>query len=886
MHYPLTSSSFLRAMLGALTLVLTAAPGCERKKEQQAEDQSRDDEGAAPRGRNMYDGMRDGPGRNEHDEEGPAAVGMGGPGPGPEIMLPLESIDPGLVSDGNCMWMQNCGTDARGASCGQCDDSRPETLDRCVDDFTCVHDKVQRNSPCAATCSEQSVRLSPITSLNHASGGLIGLEGLQGVAVSRDDRHVYLAATESRALTHLVRVDGELRWGGSHVLGAVVAVSISSDGRAVYAAGDEGLFVLSRDAEGRLSRSEQTLPRAWGLASEGPWLAAMDTKTIKLYRRSESDGARLTLVQTIEGAELAGIRQAAFSPGGGHLYTAGFDGSLLTTWRMGPGGAKKVDSLSAKRGLLNVDAVAVAPDGEHVYAAGFCDHSLAILKRNSQTGTLQWLASAEPQAKVQGCVPTMYSEFGEGETSGGPFATPTSIAVSSDGERVVVTSLSTWFNIRIYQRDGDQLSLLRHLDASPAWLDYSRFPWANEEVDGEGPPMPTKPWLYRSYSQVVAGGERFYVTNGIVDALAEMDGKGSTHFTQKGAGGVGNLAGAYNMDISPDGKHVYVAPRGSSGVAVGSFASDERGHLSALPFTVRPLAAVGEGAVLNVAVTRPDGRFAAVVEADYPTVYLYQRDKKTGVLSAHHELAIKGCDGRRSFPVDVVSHPGGHLYVADFQWEGSGCVHHFRLDQQGKLSSAGTYPADFLRGVEAIVISSDGKHLYTACHEASTVSHFARDPKSGKLSPREPIERADLHGAEFITISPDDRHIYATSPVEDNVVALLRDPKTGELTHLQTVKKRDGVPLKGASGITMTADGKLVFVASRTDDSITVLERDGGGLLQPISSVVDHERLDWVNGVAVSPDGRFLYTAAVQSNGINSFRILRGNEDGCGGECP
>ena len=338
-------------------------------------------------------------------------------------------------------------------------------------------------------------------------GGLLGLEGLQGVAVSPDDRHVYLAATESGALTHMARVDGELRWAGSQPLGAVVAVSMSSDGRAVYAAGDEGLFVLSRDAEGRLSRRDQTHPRAWGLASEGAWLAAMDTKTMRLYRRSKSDGASLTLVQTIEGPEVAGIRQAAFSPGGQHLYTAGFDDSLLTTWRMGPEGAEKVDSLTAKRGLLNVDAVAVAPDGEHVYAAGFCDHSLAILRRDAKTGALRWLASAEPKAKVQGCVPDMYSEFGGGETSGGPFATPTSIAVSRDGERVVVTSLSTWFNLRIYQRKGDQLSLLRHLDASPAWLDYSRFPWANEEVDGEGPPMPTKPWLYRPYLDLLEARE-------------------------------------------------------------------------------------------------------------------------------------------------------------------------------------------------------------------------------------------------------------------------------------------------------------------------------------------------------------------------------------------
>ena len=857
-------------LLTASVLWLTIIAGCAQKGPDHGEHNQEPDNR----------GPHQGPDRGEPHNK------AGGPHQGPEVTLPLKDIGPGLSSEGACLWMQSCGSDGQGRNCGTCEDNDPTTLDRCVDDFTCVHDPTARNSPCSPDCDDQSVRLAPVTSLNHASGGLTGLAGLQGVAVSRDDDHVYLAASESGALTHLVRVDGELRWGNTHPLGEVIAVTLSSDERAVYAAGPAGLFVLKRDADGRLQRTDQTLPRAWGLASAGPWLAAMDTKTLRLYQRSANDGLKLSLVQTLDGPELAGIRQAVFSPNGEHLYTAGFDASTLTSWRMGPGGAEKIESLSAKRGLLNVDAVAVSPDGAHVYAAGFCDHSLAVLRRDPQTGALRWLSSAAPQATIQGCVPGMYGGFGGDQSSGGPFATPTSIAVSSDGKRVAVTSLSTWFNIRIYQRDGDDLKMLRHLDASPPWLDYSRFDWANEEVEGEGPPMPTQPWLYRPFSQIVAGSERFYVTNGIIDALAELDASGATRFIQKGEGGIGNLAGAYNIDISPDSRHIYVAPRGSSGVAVGTFASDLEGRLTSLPFPIKQLAVLGEGAVLNVAVTRPDGRFAAVVEADDPTVYLYERDQRSGVLSPRDELSIDGCDGRQSFPVDIISHPGGHLYVADFQWQGSGCVHHFRFDEDGQISAAGTYAADFLLGVEAIVISKDGDHLYTACHEASTVSHFARDPKSGNLSPREPIERADLHGAEFITISPDDRHIYATSPVEDNVVVLRRDPSSGTLSHLQTVKKRPGVPLKGASGITITADGKLVFVASRTDDSITVLRRDAEGLLHPLSATVDHERLDWVNGVAVSGDGRFLYTAAVQSNGVNSFRILRNREDGCGGTCP
>jgi len=811
---------------------------------------------------------------------------MGHPERGMEGPSELKEIAPGLQSEGQCLWMQSCGSDAKGSSCGACDDDDPCTLDRCVDDFTCVHDAVHHPCTCEPNCGEQAVRLVPVTSLNHASGGLPGLEGLQAVAVAEGDRDIYLAATESGALTHLTRVDGALRWAESFAIGAVIAVVVAGDGKAVYAAGKHGLFTFRRAEDGRLSRVDGTLPAAWGLASEGPWLAAMDTRSVRLYRRTGSAGEGLELVHEISDPALAGIRQAAFAPGGKHLYTAGFDNSVLATWKVTDKGLEKTGSLTAKRGLLNVDSVAVSPDGRNVFVAGFCDHSLGILRRDPASGALTWLGSAEPQAYVQGCVPGMYAEQGGTDRSGGPFATPSSIAVSADGKTVVVTSLSTWFNIRIYERDGDQLRLSRHLDASPLWLDYSRFDWANEEVDGEGPPMPTKPWLYRSYSQVVAGKERFYITNAIVDALAEMDNLGATAFVQKGTGGVGNLAGAYNMDISPDDKHVYVAPRGSSGLALGSFASDERGRLTALPFPVEQLPILGEGAVLNVAITRPGGQYAAIVEADYPTVYLYDRDSKTGVLSQRGKLPLSGCSGRPSFPVDVIATPDGHLYVADFQWEGDGCVHHFVVTDEGTLEAGRVYAESFLRGVEAIVVTSDGQHLYTACHEASGVAHFARNPKDGSLKPRQPVERADLHGAEFITISPDNRHIYATSPVEDNVVVLERDPKNGALRHLQTVRKQPGVPLKGASGITMTADGTLVFIASRTDDSITVLERAETGRLTPVSALVDSERLDWVNGVAVSSDGRFLYTAAVQSNAVSSFRIVRSRDDGCGGTCP
>ena len=809
--------------------------------------------------------------RAEMDNSGPAIA----PPSGPLV---------GLESDAGCLWLQECGTASDGSTCGVCDDGNPCTEDRCVDGFTCTHRKPRIRCDCSPSCSGD-LRLAPAGVLSHASGGLTGLSGLRAVAVSSNEHHVYVAADESASLTHLVRVDGQLRLGESFEVGAVTTVVLASDERSVYAASPKALVVFTRMEDGRLRPAPTRQGGARGLATTGRWLVAAQGNSLRLYDRTAADS--LSLVDTVSEPALAGVRQLAFSPDGKHLYAAGFDQSVLSQWSVSPRGLAPGPRVSGHPGLLNVDGVAVSPDGQHVYTVGFCDHSLGIFRRKLDSGALSFVGRAAPSPAVDGCVREMYGGEEDGATEG-PFATPSSVVVSPDGRSVVVSAMASYFNLRVYRRDGDTLRLIRQLDESPFWMDYARFPWANRNLEGAGPPMPEYPKKWRGYTQAVFGQSQLYVVNAIVDALSEIDATGAARFTQKGRGGIGNLAGAYNLDLSPDDRHVYVAPRASNGVSVGSFAVDvETGEFTERPFDNLRLPQFGEGAVLNVTVTRPDGRWVGVVEADYPALYLFERDGQTGDLTLRDKADLAGCKGRRSFPVDVItSADGRHLYVADFQWDGDGCIAHFPITDEGKLGDSKVYAAPFLRGIENIVITGDGGDLYAACHEAASVAHYQRDPKSGTLEAKAPTIRRDLHGAEFLALAPDDRHAYVASPVLDTVVVLGRDDGDGSLAHVQTVQVGPGIPISGAAGVVVSPDGQAVFVAARDDDSITAFHRRGDGRLDLADSVVDSEHLDWVNGLVLSSDGSWLYASSVQSNSVTSWRVLRGQDDGCGGSCP
>jgi DNA-binding beta-propeller fold protein YncE len=232
-----------------------------------------------------------------------------------------------------------------------------------------------------------------------------------------------------------------------------------------------------------------------------------------------------------------------------------------------------------------------------------------------------------------------------------------------------------------------------------------------------------------------------------------------------------------------------------------------------------------------------------------------------------------------------------------------------------------------LSGADALAVSPDGRFVYVGSSNTGTVSAFAREAY-GVLAPLAPgpsgsysgcvageplygIPRARcgarldaLNGVAALTISPEGRDLYVVSyglrPGTDSVVTLQRDPRSGGVRPLPgtrgCVQSLPGsgcraIPgLEGAAAITVTPDGRFVYVASELSGAVTGFRRDRAtGGLTPLSDrggcVSSGERaagdvrcdlavrqLAGARSVVVSPDGRELYVAAFDPGAVVALR--------------
>lgn len=228
-----------------------------------------------------------------------------------------------------------------------------------------------------------------------------------------------------------------------------------------------------------------------------------------------------------------------------------------------------------------------------------------------------------------------------------------------------------------------------------------------------------------------------------------------------------------------------------------------------------------------------------------------------------------------------------------------------------------------LDGADALAVSTDGRFVYVGASNTATVSAFARG-RHGVLTPLahsvrggysgcvagvapagvpQPRCRAHLqalNGVDALAISPDGRYLYAVSyglsPGTDSVVTLQRDPRSGALKPLPgTQGCLQSLPgsgchalagLEGASAITISGDGRFVYIASELSGAVRgFLRNSSTGALKPlfrrggcISSgkraygdvpcAVWVPQLAGARSIALSPDGRELYVAAFDPGAV------------------
>ena len=398
---------------------------------------------------------------------------------------------------------------------------------------------------------------------------------------------------------------------------------------------------------------------------------------------------------------------------------------------------------------------------------------------------------------------------------------------------------------------------------------------------------------------------------------------------------------AVDVALSPDGANVYAVTRNSD--AVLSFSRNTTtGRLTQLAGTNGCISETGSSGscVDGKALDRPhsvelssDGKNVYVASWDSDAVAVLNRNTGTGILSQASDTT--GCwsetgsgatcsDGKGLVdPVTATVSPDGtSVYVASYG--SSGVAAFSRNPSTGVLTQlaaltgcvtetgTGATCTDGVALSQAIgvTVSPDGTSVYATSDGYDAVAVFSRNTGTGALtqltstsacvsetgSSGSCADGLALDGAYTVAISPDGKQAYVTSYNSGGVAAFTRNKTTGALTQFTGTAACitetgtgglciDGKGIWATREVALSPDGETLYVAADGNDSVAVVARDAfsGRLSQSASTSVclsetgaggclDGNGLDGATGIAVDPSGQHVYLASVNSDAIVMLR--------------
>jgi DNA-binding beta-propeller fold protein YncE len=256
----------------------------------------------------------------------------------------------------------------------------------------------------------------------------------------------------------------------------------------------------------------------------------------------------------------------------------------------------------------------------------------------------------------------------------------------------------------------------------------------------------------------------------------------------------------------------------------------------------------------------------------------------------------------------AVTPDGRNLYAAAGSVFGYGAVLHFSIGDRGGLTFVSctgqihgcgwTQPPDLLNGLNTLVMTPDGKNLYTVGSTGYAVSHFLIDtagnltfdgcignnPDGGCAG----ISAGTISGADVLAVTPDGRNLYATSSQSggtsvyhfaiDGAGNLHFGGCTGTYGGCRPVST--GGALNGAASMVAAPDGRNLYLAASVGNAVSRFKIDGTGNLlfagctgdQPGCTVTSPAgALDGANALAATSDGAGLYAAGGKGSVIVHF---------------
>ena len=338
-----------------------------------------------------------------------------------------------------------------------------------------------------------------------------------------------------------------------------------------------------------------------------------------------------------------------------------------------------------------------------------------------------------------------------------------------------------------------------------------------------------------------------------------------------------DLAGLNSVTISADGQFLYATPWPGGAIVV--FQRDAaQGGLKHVQ-TLKNQALAGDtGFEVNAA---GDRAIAACFQAR--SAVLMRRDKKTGKL----EILDSAREGQGevtglAFAIDALFSPDGKfVYVLD--GEGGGIATFAIRNDKLVFLNATRGEDDCLAGSRGASLDPKGTTMYVTSHQAGTLTVLKRAPESGLLKVQQVVTDEDenvhgLAGAFGVVCSRDGRFIYTTSGrfQGDSAVSVFQAKSDGKVEPLQEFMGEELESFLGGNRLALSPDEKNLYVVASRSGSLACFARDAKtGKLKLLETLIDGEEkgiLAGAAGVAVSPDGKYVYVAAEGQSTISIYR--------------
>jgi DNA-binding beta-propeller fold protein YncE len=374
----------------------------------------------------------------------------------------------------------------------------------------------------------------------------------------------------------------------------------------------------------------------------------------------------------------------------------------------------------------------------------------------------------------------------------------------------------------------------------------------------------------------------------------------------------GPLTGATGLAVAPDGKHVYVASFSANKVA--AFAVGGGGNLRFDGCVAE------EGEVPAGCATAPKGTLEEPAGLAAGRGALFVSGEGSDTVT---RLALQG-GGAPSFagcvaaaagpcggtPLEALRGPLGlnlgpgarDLYVASTD---AGTITRLRvggggLAYAGCLAYGGAFGCGRVRknslgSVDSLAVAPGGRAAYAVAFGSAAVTELRRSP-SGALSYRgcvgdagaagcRALKRGTVSAASGVAVAPDGDDVFVVSQV--GTVTRFSVARSGRLAFAGCVGDRglegcEPVPrrtLEQASGIAVAPDGKTLYVAALGSNSLVELAVPPrgapklAGCVGPAKGCASAPRpaTRGAYAVALAPDGRSIYVGAGTGAAVSSF---------------